>query len=423
MVAVLGFSKEQIRAAVQDMYSMVARNPNVPLHFPVGRNACEIAGYTEEQLSRLPVESLESFAGVGYPFAANVIEAGHTVLDVGSGSGTDVLIASNMVGPGGKVYALDLTTAMREKLESILKKQNINNVETLHGDAEAIPLPDESVDVVTSNGVLNLVADKRKAISEIFRVLKPGGSVQIADIVIANPVTPDCEDDPKLWAECVVGATVEENYLEMFKDAGFEQLDVIRDYDYFAYSPSEDTKEVAKQFGAHGIELRMQRGDSAPPLLIQWLKRSDPRRLARNIQQRGLWGTVAFVLAALACYGSLAAVAIMSTLGIRMALNDGIWAGTIVFFSLLTTAIIGLGMRKHKSMAPLLIAFLGILVLCYAMFINYHALTEIVGFILLAAATYIDFDKRRWSKVPGGKDGNTATSRPRDFPFNQSAQG
>ena len=422
MVAVLGFSKEQIRAAVQDMYSVVARNPTVPLHFPVGRNACEIAGYTEEQLSSLPGESLESFAGVGYPFAASVIKPGQTVLDVGSGSGTDVLIASKMVGSSGKIYALDLTVAMREKLESILVKENINNVETLHGDAESIPLSDASVDVVTSNGVLNLVADKRKAISEIFRVLKPGGSVQIADIVIASPVTPDCEDDPKLWAECVVGATVEENYLEMFKDAGFEQLEVIRDYDYFAFSPSEETKEVAKQFGAHGIELRMQRGDSAPHPVVQWLRRSDPRRLARNIQRRGLWGTVAFVVAVLACYGSLAAVAIMSVLGVSMALNDGIWAGTIIFFSLLTTAIIGLGVRKHKSLVPLMVAVPGALLLCYTMFIDYHALTELLGFILLAVATYIDFDKRRWSKVSGGKDGSAANKRARDFPFDQSVQ-
>ena len=422
MVAVLGFSKEQIRAAVQDMYTMVARNPSVPLHFPVGRGACEVAGYREEQLSKLPIESLESFAGVGCPFVANVVEPGQTVLDVGAGSGTDVLIASKMVGSGGKVFALDLTPAMREKLEAILAKEEINNVKTLHGDAEAIPLPDESVDVVTSNGVLNLVADKRKAISEIFRVLKPGGFVQIADIVIASPVTPDCEDDPKLWAECVVGATVEENYLEMFADAGFEQVNVLRDYDYFAFSPSEDTKEVAKQFGAHGIELSMRRGDSAPHPLVRWVKRIDPRRLARNAQQRGLWGTVALVFAVLACYGSLAAVALLSALGVSMALNDGIWAGAIIFFSSVTTGIIGLGMRKHKSMVPLLLAISGTLVLCFTMFVHYNALTELVGFVLLALATYLDFDKRRWAQVPGGKSSQSSTKRAKDFPFNQSVQ-
>jgi len=403
MVAVLGFSKEQIKAAVQDMYTMVAKNPGAPLHFPVGKKACELAGYTAEQMDGLSAESLESFAGVGCPFRADVIKPGDTVLDVGSGSGTDVLIASKLVGEGGKVWALDLTAAMRKKLAKMLAREGIKNVEILAADAEEIPLPDETVDVVTSNGVLNLVADKRQAIAEIFRVLKPKGAVQIADIVISNPVTPDCEDDPKLWAECVVGATVDENYLNMFRDAGFEQIEIIRKYDYFAYSPSKDTREIAQQFGAYGTELRMIRGEKAPAKAIQWMKRLNPARILRDFQRRGLWGAVSFLLALIACYGTLATVALLSMTGVTLALNDQIWAGTIVLFSIITALVIAMGIKKHRSMTPMVLAVMGAATISYTMFFNYNILIEIAGFIILALSTFLDFDKRRWSKVPGGK--------------------
>ncbi|MEM7290788.1 MAG: methyltransferase domain-containing protein, partial [Pseudomonadota bacterium] len=312
MVAVLGFSKEEIRDAVKDMYTVVADRPQTPLHFPIGREACLLAGYEEALVDSLPDEALESFAGVGCPHRADVIKPGQTVLDIGSGSGTDVLIASRLVGDEGKVWALDLTPAMRAKLQQTLDRNQIANVEIIAGDAESIPLPEQCVDVVTSNGVLNLVPDKRRAIGEIFRVLKPDGHVQIADIVIASPVTPDCEDDPKLWAECVVGATVDESYLNIFRDAGFDQVEVLRDYDYFAHSPSAETREVAGQFGAHAFELRMQRLQEEPSQFLQWMRRCDPRRLVKDVQRRGLWGSLSFLLAVLTCYGTLALVTLMS---------------------------------------------------------------------------------------------------------------
>ncbi len=411
MVAVLGYSKEEIRQAVKDMYTIVATKPTAPLHFPIGREAAKLAGYSEDQISDLPDESLESFAGVGCPFRANVVKPGQTVVDIGSGSGTDVLLAAKLVGSSGKVIAVDLTPAMREKLQRTLKKHNITNVEIMEGDAENIPLPNEIADVVTSNGVLNLVADKRKAISEIFRIVKPNGHVQIADIVIASPVTPDCEDDPKLWAECVVGATVDESYLEMFRDAGFENLEVLRDYDYFAHSPSEDTKEVAKQFGAHAFELRMTRSVVAPVKMFQIAKRLDPRRVIRNIQRRGLWGTTSLVMAVIACYGTLALAAVMGMLGISMAVNEGIWAGAIILFAILACGVIALGMRKHHSPKPVIVAIIGTAILVYTMYINYQIVTEIAGFIVLSIATWLDFDLRRWAKVPGGKKAGSRNQR------------
>ena len=135
MVAVLGFSKEEIRAAVTDMYTVVAEKPETPLHFPIGSEACLLAGYSQAQIENLPPAALESFAGVGCPFRAEIIKPGQTVLDVGSGSGTDVIIASRLVGPEDKVYALDFTPAMRDKLETTLAGAGIGNVEIVSGDA------------------------------------------------------------------------------------------------------------------------------------------------------------------------------------------------------------------------------------------------------------------------------------------------
>lgn len=417
MVAVLGFSKEEIREAVKDMYTIVAEEPQTPLHFPTGRRACLQAGYSQSQIDQLPEEVVESFAGVGCPFRADIIKPGQTVLDIGSGSGTDVLIASQLVGESGQVKAFDLTPAMRAKLQATLDQHQINNIEIIAGDAETLPLPDNSVDIVTSNGVLNLVADKRKAIREIFRVLKPGGQVQIADIVIASPVTPDCEDDPKLWAECVVGATVDESYLEMFRDAGFDQVEVLRDYDYFAHSPSQETREVAQQFGAHAFELRMIRKAQAPSILMQQLYRLNPLRIARDIHRRGFWGTVSFVIALLTCYGTLALVGLMSLLGAGIAINETIWAAAIVGCVYATTLIIALGKRRHGSIKPPAFALAGSVIITYTMFVDYQLWIEIIAFACVGIASYLDYDLRRWARVKGGKQSG---ERPRRNSHKQS---
>jgi arsenite methyltransferase len=413
MVAVLGFNQEQIRQAVQDMYTVVATQPQAPLHFPVGREACLKAGYTAEEIDRLPPRALESFAGVGNPFQAQVIKPGQTVLDIGSGSGTDALLAAKLVGESGKVWAMDLTEAMREKLQSILSENQISNVEIIAGDAESIALPDESVDVVTSNGVINLVTDKRRAIREIVRVLKPEGFMQLADIVIASPVTPDCQDDPRMWAECVVGATIDDVYLEMFRDAGFDQIHVLRDYDYFAYSPSPETREVAKQFGAHAYELRLRRKAERPKLVVQWVKQANPMRWLRAIQRRGLWGTLSFLAALIACYGTLATIAVASALGITLVVNEHLWAAAITAFTLSACVIVALGKRKHRSFIPLVLAFLAAVVMTYTMYVNYSVATEITGFILLAGAVLTDWRYRRWAPVINAKHVSVGSSTKR----------
>jgi len=257
MVAISKFSRDDIFDAVKLMYTSVANQPEKEFHFPTGRSACEFVGYPQEQLDRITPAALESFAGVGYPFAANVIEEGDTVLDIGAGAGTDALLSALLVGATGKVYGLDMTRAMHEKLYKNRDRMGLDHVIPLAGNAEGIPLEDETIDVVTSNGVLNLVPDKLKAFSEIFRVLKPGGSIQISDIII-NQNKESLErskSNPKLWAECIVGAMEEQEYIGSFEAAGFRQIEMISRLDYFSGSANESTRKVAASFGATSITI------------------------------------------------------------------------------------------------------------------------------------------------------------------------
>jgi SAM-dependent methyltransferase len=255
MVAILSRQREAILDAVRSMYRDVAQHPEKEFHFPTGRRACEFVGYPAEQLDRLPAGAVESFAGVGYPFAAHVIRPGDTVLDIGSGSGTDALLASLLVGTSGCVIGLDLTHAMREKLRVNARTAGADNVNVMEGSAEEIPLPDASVDIVTTNGVLNLVPRKDRAIREIGRVLRAGGRLQLADIVLHTLPTEACRSRPELWAECVVGATTEADYVSLFREAGLESIEVLSHFDYFRGSNPE-TRKVAASFGAEAIVLR-----------------------------------------------------------------------------------------------------------------------------------------------------------------------
>jgi SAM-dependent methyltransferase len=248
-------NKEFIFKAVEEMYTDVASRPGAVFHFPTGRLACLLVGYPAEQLDCLPEEATESFAAVGYPFAAGVIRQGDAVLDVGSGSGTDTLIAAMLTGPSGVVYGLDMTRAMREKLQRIVLAKKIEHVRVIDGNAEQIPLPDASVDVVTSNGVLNLVPDKPAAFGEIVRVLKPGGRLQISDIALRVPVSDQSRADPRLWAECVVGAITEDDYVSLLRAAGLS-VEVFHDMDYFAGSVNASTRRAAHSLGAHAIVIR-----------------------------------------------------------------------------------------------------------------------------------------------------------------------
>lgn len=248
-----------VTSAVQGLYTQVATRPEKEYHFPLGLEALTYLGYDEEAVARLPPKAVESFAGVGHPFAADVIRPGDTVLDVGSGSGTDVLYAAVQVGPEGRVYGVDFTPAMIAKARANIAAMGIDHAEILEGDATDIPLPDESVDVVTSNGVLNLVPDKEAAFREIFRVLRPGGHLQLADIVVEEDVGAVCGINPQLWADCIGGAAVEETYLQTIEEAGFADVKVLQRLDYFSKSPSDYTQRLTKSFGAESLSLVAQR--------------------------------------------------------------------------------------------------------------------------------------------------------------------
>lgn len=391
MVAILGFSKDQVTEAVQAMYAQVAAAPTQYFHFPVGRSAARAVGYPESELDRLPQVAVASFAGVGYPFRPGVIKPGDTVLDIGAGSGTDTILASRLAGPQGKVWAVDITPEMVARLRETLESAAIDNVEVIEADAEHLPLPDNSVDVVTSNGALNLVPDKRAALAEIFRVLKPEGRVQIADIVISRPVPLGGRSDPELWAECVVGASIDEDYLALFREAGFTDVEALNELDYFSESPSADTRRIASTLGARAIEIAMRRPAEAKGrgLAARLSRRLHPRRLGR-VTDRGLWGAVAAFAAIVACYGTMGLIGILALLGIGLAVDEGLWAITIAGAAVIAAVATAFNLRRHGQPWPLVLAVVGAAIIVYVMFVSYSMVVEAVGFATLIAAIALD---------------------------------
>jgi arsenite methyltransferase len=252
--------KEHITQAVCHMYELVSVNPNYPFHFPVGEKALLKIGYPKDLIDELPKFATESFAGVGYHFQTDVVKKGMRVLDIGFGSGTDLLIASKLVGPKGQVVGVDITDAMIEKAKkAILTNGFVGNTFVLKAEAEDLPFEAETFDVVISNGVLNLVLNKKKAFSEIFRVLKNRGVLNFADIVLGKPISEQSRQNPNLWAECVVGASLENLYLRIVKDAGFKNVEVVQNLDYFALSSSESTRDVAKTYEAHSVIIKAEK--------------------------------------------------------------------------------------------------------------------------------------------------------------------
>lgn len=188
-----------LRSAIKDEYTEVAVHPHRGFHFHTGRVLAERLGYPVERVSALPDAAVESFAGVGNPFSWGVMNTGETVLDLGSGSGFDALQAASMVGTTGTVIGVDMTPAMIEKAQDNARLLSLSNVEFRTGFLEALPLDDASVDVVISNGVVNLCPDKAAVLAEAFRVLKPGGRMQLSDIVVAHAVPDEAKTDIALW--------------------------------------------------------------------------------------------------------------------------------------------------------------------------------------------------------------------------------
>jgi len=178
--------------------------------------------YEAAQVSGLPAEAVLASLGCGNPTALAELHAGEVVLDLGSGGGIDVLLSAQRVGPTGKAYGLDMTDDMLALARRNQAAAGVTNVEFLKGDIEHIPLPDASVDVIISNCVINLAADKRKVLAEAFRVLKPGGRFAVSDVVIRGEVPPEVRRSMELWVGCVAGALEERQFEAWLREAGFE---------------------------------------------------------------------------------------------------------------------------------------------------------------------------------------------------------
>ena len=190
---------EQLREQVREKYREVAAQPDATFHFHTGRPLAARLGYDTAVVDTLPDRAVESFAGVGNPFSLRRLQPGERVVDVGSGAGFDSFIAAGQVGESGRVIGVDMTPEMLEKSRATATTLGYDHVEFREGLAEAIPVEDGWADAVISNGVINLCADKQAVFAEIYRVLKPGGYVQFADIANGRPVPPEALRDIDLW--------------------------------------------------------------------------------------------------------------------------------------------------------------------------------------------------------------------------------
>jgi SAM-dependent methyltransferase len=197
--AIEGLDRDELRRAIRDEYATVATEPSRGFHFHTGRPLASLLGYESEWLDGMPESTIASFAGTGNPFALGSLPAGESVVDVGSGAGIDSLIASKMVGPTGRVRGVDMTAEMVQRATASAMEMNATNVEFTQGYAEQLPVSDAWADVVISNGVMNLFPDKLAGLREMARVLKPGGRLQIGDILVSKTVPMSAKRDIDLW--------------------------------------------------------------------------------------------------------------------------------------------------------------------------------------------------------------------------------
>ena len=227
-------SESNIRDAVKEKYGSAA------LRVSAGGSSCCGAApatgcgvdpitsnlYDAAQSGEIPAEAMLASLGCGNPTALAKLNAGETVLDLGSGGGIDVLLSAKRVGPTGKAYGLDMTDEMLALANENKKKAGVENVEFLRGEIEHIPLPDNSVDVVISNCVINLSSDKDAVLREAFRVLKPGGRFAVSDVVTRGEMLPEIRKSVLLWVGCIAGALEESDYLNKLKEAGFAEAEI-----------------------------------------------------------------------------------------------------------------------------------------------------------------------------------------------------
>jgi arsenite methyltransferase len=194
----LGVDVDLLKREIKKTYAAVSAEPERDFVFPTGRSWAEDLDYPAE-LANVPDGAVESFAGVANPFSLGRLRPGERVLDLGSGAGTDSLIAVQMVGAEGSVTGIDMTAEMLEKARATAAEMGIDNIDFVEGEVERLPFADASFDVVISNGVIDLIPDKDAVFGELFRVLAPGGLIQIADVTIQNPVSAEGRRNIDLW--------------------------------------------------------------------------------------------------------------------------------------------------------------------------------------------------------------------------------
>lgn len=215
-------NQQELDHRIMKMYKDVAQHPEGKYHFEMGRNLAERLGYPSEELDHVPAEAIVSFAGVGYYFDLANLQPGENVLDLGSGSGMDAFYAANQVGENGEVIGLDMTVEQLQNSRVLKEVGGYKNTWFIEGRIEELPILHDSLDVVISNGVINLSSNKMKVFKEAARVLKPGGRLVISDIVSTLNLPESISCDVSLWAACIGGAMQINEYYDFIETAGFE---------------------------------------------------------------------------------------------------------------------------------------------------------------------------------------------------------
>jgi len=242
-----------VERKVKAMYERVAHDPHGEFHFEMGRTMAERLGYSPYDLDRVPVASIDSFAGVGHHFEIAALQSGERVLDLGSGSGLDTFVASLKVGPTGQVVGIDMTTGQLEKATELRQAGGFSNIEYVRGYLDQLPFEDESFDVVISNGVFNLVADKEGTFKEAARVLKPGGRLALSDIVTGVELPGGIVENATLWAACIGGAMQRASYQAAIEDAGLS-IQLVQPNPQYRFI-SDQANGATSKYNVHSLSL------------------------------------------------------------------------------------------------------------------------------------------------------------------------
>jgi SAM-dependent methyltransferase len=247
---------DELRAAIRAEYAAVASEPERGFHFHTGYRLAAILGYPQNWIEDLPAGAVLSMAGTGNPLALGEIRPGQRIVDCGSGAGADSLIAARLVGPDGWVIGVDMTPEMIERARANARTAGLANAEFRNGLLEELPIDDGWADVVISNGVLNLVPDKAAALGEMHRVLRPGGRLQAADIVLERSVPTTSKQDISLWTGCIAGGLLEDELHDLVASVGFRDITIVRGPDVFSGAPQASS---AASFGTVGAGITARR--------------------------------------------------------------------------------------------------------------------------------------------------------------------